>query len=85
MLIGRNNLDIGTYRNNKYVLKVRFILVIYLNNMRLNINGSIFLHKKNKNNDFEENKSNEWFVKCSGFFYTKRPINVKTHIYKVTN
>ena len=34
---------------------------------------------------FEENKFNERFGECLGFFYIKRPINVESHMYEVTN
>ena len=51
--------------------------------MRLNINGSIFC-TKNEKNDFKEQKFNERFDERS-FFYIKRPINVESHKYKVTN
>ena len=33
--------------------------------MRLNVNGSIFLHKKHIKNNFEENEFSERFGKCS--------------------
>ena len=51
--------------------------------MRINIIGSIFLYKIQKN-DFKENEFNEKFGECS-LFYTKRPIRVESHMYKVTN
>ena len=38
---------------------------------------------KNKKVDFEEKKFIERFGECS-FFYIKRPINVESHMYKVT-
>ena len=77
MLIGRNNLDIGTYRNNKYVLKVRFILVIYLNNMRLNINGSIFLYKKTKIMILKKINQMNGSLSVRGFFTPKDPLTLR--------
>ena len=41
-----------------------------------------FLYKRRKKY-FEENKVNERFGEC--FFYINRPINVESHMYKVTN
>ena len=64
--------------------KVHFNLHSYFIHKRLNINGSIFFCTKNKEIDFEENKFNERFGECSDF-YIKRPINVESHMYKVTN
>ena len=39
---------------------------------------------KNETIDFEENKFNERFGGCPGFFYIKRPIKIKSHMYEVT-
>ena len=30
-------------------------------------------------------KINEKFGECSGFFYIKRPINIESHMFKVTS
>ena len=38
---------------------------------------------KNNKNDFEENKFNEKFCECSGF-YIKIPNNIECLLYKVT-
>ena len=42
-----------------------------------------FFHTKNEKKYFEK-KINERFGECS-FFYVKRPINVESHMYKITN
>ena len=51
--------------------------------MRLNVNGSIFCTKTEKKY-FEDNELSERFDECSVFFL-KRPINVDSHMCKVTN
>ena len=43
-----------------------------------------FFVQKTKKIDFEEKKFNVRFGECS-FFYIKRPINIESHTYKVTN
>ena len=43
-----------------------------------------FVCKVNEEINLEENKFNERFGEFS-FFYIKRPINIESHIYKVTN
>ena len=43
-----------------------------------------FFRTKNEKIDFEEKKFNERFGECS-VFYIKRPINVESHMSKVTN
>ena len=74
-----------TSKNIGKMYKVHSILVGYFIDMRLNVNGSIFFGKKMKKNDFEEKKVNvRRFGECS-FFYIKRPINIESHMYKVTN
>ena len=49
----------------------------------IKVDGSISF-TKNEKNDFEENKFDERFGECS-VFYIKRPINVESNMYKVTN
>ena len=43
-----------------------------------------FFAQKTKKEYFEENELSERFDECV-FFYIKRPINVESHMYKVTN
>ena len=54
-------------------IRVSSILVSYSIHMGLNV---IFLYKKRKTNNFEENKSIDRMGESS-FFHFKRPINVE--------
>jgi hypothetical protein len=63
--------------------KVRSIIVDYFIYMRLNVNGSFDIKKTQKLpnlslNSFLQNQIFSFFVKKNG------PINVESHIYKVT-
>ena len=39
--------------------------------------GAFFVKKNPKNNDFEENRSNKWFVECSVFFTSADPLMLR--------
>ena len=72
------------YKQTKRFAKVRSIFVSYFIRMRFNVNGSIFCTKMEKS-ILKKLNSMKCLVSVTFFFTSTNSINVKSHMYQVTN